>query len=182
MHAPGASAADMQIVDNYQPGAASPLYSQEIRDVKWYRALAFTAGSAWVSIDAGAKILVGESKAVNSIPGKTWDRVIFGGLGIWEVGHGNDPIENVGAARGQLPYQTTIIVPFAMDATAGGLPGFQFIQDPIEYETRTHHTNMDVYERIQVADLKQMAAIVASFVYMTANADQLLPRKPLPKR
>ena len=63
-----------------------------------------------------------------------------------------------------------------------GLPGFQFIQDPIEYETRTHHTNMDVYERIQAADLKQMAVIVASFVYMTANAEQLLPRKPLPKR
>ena len=62
-----------------------------------------------------------------------------------------------------------------------GLPGFQFIQDPIEYETRTHHTNMDVYERIQAADLKQMAVIVATFVYMTANADQLLPRKPLPK-
>jgi carboxypeptidase Q len=62
-----------------------------------------------------------------------------------------------------------------------GLPGFQFIQDPIEYETRTHHTNMDVYERIQAADLKQMAVIVASFAYMTANADQLLPRKPLPK-
>jgi len=63
-----------------------------------------------------------------------------------------------------------------------GLPGFQFIQDPVEYDTRTHHTNMDVYERIQPADLKQMAVIVASFVYMTANADQLLPRKPLPKR
>jgi carboxypeptidase Q len=63
-----------------------------------------------------------------------------------------------------------------------GLPGFQFIQDPIEYETRTHHTNMDVYERIQEADLKQMAMIIASFVYMTANADELLPRKPLPKR
>jgi carboxypeptidase Q len=62
-----------------------------------------------------------------------------------------------------------------------GLPGFQFIQDPIEYETRTHHTNMDVYERIQEADLKQMAVIVASFAYMTANAEQLLPRKPLPK-
>jgi carboxypeptidase Q len=62
-----------------------------------------------------------------------------------------------------------------------GLPGFQFIQDPIEYETRTHHTNMDVYERIQAADVKQMAVIVASFAYMTANADQLLPRKPLPK-
>jgi carboxypeptidase Q len=63
-----------------------------------------------------------------------------------------------------------------------GLPGFQFIQDPIDYETRTHHTNMDVYERLQEEDLKQMAVIVASFAYMTANSEQLLPRKPLPKR
>jgi len=63
-----------------------------------------------------------------------------------------------------------------------GLPGFQFIQDPIEYETRTHHTNMDLYERIQEADLKQLAVIAASFAYMTANATELLPRKPLPKR
>jgi len=62
-----------------------------------------------------------------------------------------------------------------------GLPGFQFIQDPIEYETRTHHTNMDVYERIQEADLKQMAVIVATFAYQAANAEQMLPRKPLPK-
>jgi Zn-dependent M28 family amino/carboxypeptidase len=61
-----------------------------------------------------------------------------------------------------------------------GLPGFQFIQDPIEYETRTHHTNMDVYERLQEDDLKQMAVIVASFVYMTANADQEIPRKAMP--
>ena len=59
-----------------------------------------------------------------------------------------------------------------------GLPGFQFIQDPIEYETRTHHTNMDVYERIQEADLKQMAVIVASFVYMTANAEQHSAQAP----
>lgn len=63
-----------------------------------------------------------------------------------------------------------------------GLPGFQFIQDSIEYETRSHHTNMDTYERLQEADLKQMAVIVASFTYMTANAEQLIPRKPLPKR
>jgi len=63
-----------------------------------------------------------------------------------------------------------------------GLPGFQFIQDPIEYETRTHHTNMDVFERIQAADVKQMAVIVASYVYMTANAAELLPRKPMPKK
>ena len=63
-----------------------------------------------------------------------------------------------------------------------GLPGFQFIQDPIEYEPRTHHTNMDLYERIQEADLKQMAVIVASFAYMTANANEQLPRKPSPKK
>ena len=62
-----------------------------------------------------------------------------------------------------------------------GLPGFQFIQDPVEYETRTHHTNMDVYERVQEADVKQMAVIAASFAYLAANADEQIPRKPLPK-
>ena len=64
---------------------------------------------------------------------------------------------------------------------AVGLPGFQFIQDPMDYDTRTHHSNMDVYERIQEPDIKQMAVIVASFVYLTANRDEMLPRKPLPK-
>jgi len=64
---------------------------------------------------------------------------------------------------------------------AVGLPGFQFIQDPIEYDTRTHHSNMDVYERIQEPDMKQMAVIVASFVYLTANRDDFVPRKPLQK-
>jgi len=62
-----------------------------------------------------------------------------------------------------------------------GLPAFQFIQDPIDYETRTHHTNLDVYESIQPDDLKQAAVIVASFVYHTAMRDEKLPRKPLPK-
>ena len=64
---------------------------------------------------------------------------------------------------------------------AVGLPGFQFVQDPMDYDTRTHHSNMDVYERIQEPDMKQMAVIVASFVYLTANRDEMMPRKPLPK-
>jgi hypothetical protein len=64
---------------------------------------------------------------------------------------------------------------------AVGIPGFQFIQDPIEYETRTHHSNMDVYDRLQPDDLKQMAVIVASFVYETAVRDQMMPRKPIEK-
>jgi hypothetical protein len=66
----------------------------------------------------------------------------------------------------------------AFDAV--GLPGFQFIQDPIEYSTRTHHSNMDVYDRLQSADMKQMAAIVTSLVYHTANREEKLPRKPKP--
>ena len=64
---------------------------------------------------------------------------------------------------------------------AVGLPGFQFVQDPLEYDSRTHHSNMDVYDRVQRADMMQMAAIVASFVYNAANREELLPRKPLPK-
>ena len=67
----------------------------------------------------------------------------------------------------------------AFDAV--GLPGFQFIQDEVEYDTRTHHSNMDVYERLQPGDMMKNAVIVASFVYHTANRDEKLPRKPLPK-
>jgi hypothetical protein len=62
-----------------------------------------------------------------------------------------------------------------------GLPGFQFIQDEIEYESRTHHSNMDVYDRLQKGDLMQAAAIMAAFVYHTATRDEMIPRKPLPK-
>jgi hypothetical protein len=64
---------------------------------------------------------------------------------------------------------------------AVGLPGFQFIQDPMDYETRTHHSNMDVYDRIQAGDLMQASTIIADFVYNTANRPDMLPRKPLPK-
>jgi hypothetical protein len=64
---------------------------------------------------------------------------------------------------------------------AVGIPGFQFIQDPLDYETRTHHSNMDVYDRLQADDLKQAAVIVASFVYNAAMREQMLPRKPIEK-
>ncbi|HTQ28485.1 MAG TPA: M20/M25/M40 family metallo-hydrolase [Puia sp.] len=64
---------------------------------------------------------------------------------------------------------------------AVGIPGFQFIQDPIEYETRTHHTNMDTYDHLQFDDLSQAATIVAAFVYRAAMRADKFPRKPLPK-
>lgn len=63
---------------------------------------------------------------------------------------------------------------------AVGIPGFQFVQDNLDYESRTHHSNQDVFERLQPADLKQIATIEAIFVYNAAQRDQMLPRKPLP--
>jgi len=61
-----------------------------------------------------------------------------------------------------------------------GLPGFQFIQDPRDYETRSAHSNQDTYERLSETDMKQAATIMAIFVYNTAQRDEMLPRNPLP--
>jgi hypothetical protein len=62
-----------------------------------------------------------------------------------------------------------------------GLPGFQFIQDPLEYGTRTHHSNMDVYDHLSSNDLEQASAVMAWFVYNTASRPEMMPRKPMPK-
>lgn len=67
---------------------------------------------------------------------------------------------------------------FSLDAI--GIPAFQFIQDPLEYLNRTHHTNMDVYDHLSIPDLQQAATMMAIFVYNTAQRDQQIPRKPLP--
>ena len=67
----------------------------------------------------------------------------------------------------------------AFDAV--GLPGFQFIQDPLDYETRTHHTTMDLYERAVPDDAMQAAVIMAAFAWQAATRDAMLPRKPLPE-
>lgn len=67
----------------------------------------------------------------------------------------------------------------AFDAV--GLPGFQFIQDEIDYSTRTHHSNMDFWDRAVPEDLQQASVIMASFVYNAAMRDEKLPRKPLPE-
>jgi len=64
---------------------------------------------------------------------------------------------------------------------AVGIPGFEFIQDPLDYETRSHHSNMDNYDHLSLDDLKQAATIIAAFVYNTAMRDEKMPRKKLPK-
>jgi carboxypeptidase Q len=67
----------------------------------------------------------------------------------------------------------------AFDAV--GLPGFQFVQDPLDYDARTHHTNLDLYDRVPPDDVMKNAVILASFAYHAANREERLPRKPLPK-
>jgi hypothetical protein len=62
-----------------------------------------------------------------------------------------------------------------------GLPGFQFIQDPVQYSSRTHHSNLDLYDQLIASDLMKNAVITAAFVYHTANREHVLPRKPMPR-
>jgi Zn-dependent M28 family amino/carboxypeptidase len=101
---------------------------------------------------------------------------------------GNEAVAPIFQAWMQ-PFKNLGMTTLAIRGTGGtdhqsfdavGLPGFQFIQDPIEYDSRTHHSNMDVYERIQAPDLMKDAVIVASFAYHAAIRDEKLPRKPLP--
>ena len=102
---------------------------------------------------------------------------------------GNEAVRPVFASWME-PFNNLGMTTLAIRSTMGsdqvafdevGLPGFQFIQDPVEYGTHTHHTNMDVYDRLQAEDLMKNAVIVASFAYHTANREAPLPRKPLPR-
>jgi len=88
------------------------------------------------------------------------------------------PFEDLGADTVSLRNTgSTDHVPF----DRVGLPGFQFIQDPLEYFGRTHHSHLDVYDRLQRDDLIQASIVMASFVYHTAMRDDLMPRKPMPR-
>lgn len=84
------------------------------------------------------------------------------------------PFEKMGAATLTL-QNTSGTDHLSFDAI--GLPGFQFIQDPIEYSTRTHHTSMDVYDKAVADDLKHNAVMTAAFAWLAANRDELFPRK-----
>jgi carboxypeptidase Q len=61
-----------------------------------------------------------------------------------------------------------------------GLPAFQFIQDPLDYETRVHHTDLDTFDHLRPEDLRQAAAVLATVLLNAANSDRPLPRKVLP--
>jgi carboxypeptidase Q len=89
-----------------------------------------------------------------------------------------EPFKDLGAATVSM-HNTGSTDHLSFDAV--GIPGFQFIQDPLDYETRTHHSNMDNYDHLLPDDLAQAATILAAFVYNTAQRDAKMPRKPLPK-
>ncbi len=89
------------------------------------------------------------------------------------------PFADMGAAGGVTMSNTGSTDHLSFDAV--GIPGFQFIQDPLEYETRTHHSNMDTYEHLSIPDLQQAAVVVAAFVYNTSMRNDMIPRKAKPK-
>jgi hypothetical protein len=60
-----------------------------------------------------------------------------------------------------------------------GIPAFQFIQDPLDYSSRIHHTSADSYDHLKIADLKQAAVIMSSFLWQAAEREEALPRMPV---
>jgi carboxypeptidase Q len=89
-----------------------------------------------------------------------------------------EPFHDLGASTVTI-HNTGSTDHLSFDAV--GIPGFQFIQDPLDYETRTHHSNFDTYDHLRMDDLKEAATIIAAFVYNTAMRDEMMPRKPLPR-
>jgi carboxypeptidase Q len=89
-----------------------------------------------------------------------------------------EPFHDLGATV-VSPHNTGSTDHLCFDAV--GIPGFQFVQDPLDYETRTHHTNADNFDHLRIKDLQQASLVMAAFVYNTAMRNELLPRKPLPK-
>ncbi len=88
------------------------------------------------------------------------------------------PFRDMGAST-LTPQNTGGTDHLSFDAI--GLPGFQFIQDPLEYDTRTHHSTMDLYDRAQAEDVKQASVIMAAFAFDAAMRDAMFPRKPAPQ-
>jgi hypothetical protein len=120
--------------------------------------------SAYYNVDNGTGKIRGVYLQGNAAAGPVFDTFLarFRGRG----------------ARTVTPANTGGTDHLAFDAV--GIPGFQFVQDPVEYDTRTHHSNMDLYERVQADDLRWNALVVAGFVLQTANRDERIPRKAPP--
>jgi carboxypeptidase Q len=118
--------------------------------------------STYFNLDNGTGKIRGVYLQENEAAGPVFEQWLstFKDLGVTTIGKGNT------GGTDHLSFNSA------------GLPGFQFIQDPIEYDTRTHHTNMDAYDHLIAEDLKQAATVIASCVYQAAMQDEKMPRKP----
>ncbi|HJS46850.1 MAG TPA: M20/M25/M40 family metallo-hydrolase [Gemmatimonadales bacterium] len=118
--------------------------------------------SAYLNVDNGAGRLRGIWTQSNAAAGPVFEAIFspLAELGVVAVRHGNT------GGTDHLAFD------------AAGVPGFNYIQDPLEYGIRTHHSNADTYERFVMEDLKQAAAVVAWTAYTLANRDEPMPRKP----
>jgi Iap family predicted aminopeptidase len=122
--------------------------------------------SAYLNVDNGTGKLRGIWDQMDSLAIPIFQQIFapFHDLGLVVVRHGN---------TGGTDHLSFV---------AAGVPGFNYIQDPIEYGFRTHHSNVDTYERLQIDDLKQAATVVAWTVYELANRDDMMPKGPVPAR
>ena len=117
--------------------------------------------SAYLNLDNGTGRIRGIYNQMNAGVTPIFEQILwpFTDLGVVSVRHSNT------GSTDHAPFD------------AVGIPGFQFIQDPIEYSIRTHHSNIDTFERLVMDDLKQAAVVVAFMAYHIANRDEPLPRK-----
>jgi Zn-dependent M28 family amino/carboxypeptidase len=117
--------------------------------------------SAYVNVDNGTGKIRGIWDQSNERAIPIFEQILwpFRDLGVVAVKHGNT------GGTDHLAFD------------AAGVPGFNFIQDPIEYGLNTHHTNLDSYEHLQIDDLKQAAVVVAATVYALAQREEMVPRK-----
>lgn len=120
--------------------------------------------SAYLNVDNGTGRLRGIWDQSNEKAIPIFEQILwpFRDLGVVAVRHGNT------GGTDHLSFDRV------------GIPGFNFIQDPIEYGLRTHHSNVDTYDHLMIDDLKQAAVVVAATVYALAMRDDLMPRKPMP--
>jgi hypothetical protein len=154
-------------------------------------------GKATESADASfARMVTGGGAAAQVTPGAEYDKL----SAYFNLDNGTGKIRGVYLQGNELvrpifrqwlaPFREMGVTTLSASNTGGtdhipfdaiGLPGFQFIQDEIEYDTRTHHSNQDVFDRIQADDMKQAATVMAAFLYNTAMREEKLPRKPTAK-
>jgi carboxypeptidase Q len=148
--------------DSEEPAPARPARTNSVSGRKLIREAEYDKLSAYFNLDNGAGKIRGVYLQGNEAARPYFRRWL-------------EPFRDLGAETLTLS-NTGGTDHGSVDAI--GLPGFQFIQDPLDYASRTHHSNEDVFDRIPADDLKQAAVILAAFAYDAAMLDERFPRKP----